>query len=153
MVHTFTFWNCWNCNIYEGGSVSNLVHMLKEGDREICIAADKVLFLYMNPIIFLEGKTAKEIHERIVPTLGNLCPFYETVRLWINDYFKGFEENHFREGIGNLAKHWVKCVETLRVCKRPSTSRRAPQPFDDGSQRDLGNIGAMACWMADNRAL
>lgn len=27
-----------------------------------------------------------EIHERIFPTLGGSCPFYETVRLCVNEY-------------------------------------------------------------------
>lgn len=38
---------------------------------------------------FLEGKTAKEIHERILPTLGSSCPSYETVRLWVNEFKRG----------------------------------------------------------------
>ena len=29
----------------------------------------------------------------------------------VNDYFKGLEENHSREGIGNLKKCWTTCVE------------------------------------------
>ena len=34
---------------------------------------------------FLERKTAKEIHEKITPTLGNLCLSYETVGFWVNE--------------------------------------------------------------------
>jgi len=39
----------------------------------------------MIQFIFLEGKTAKEIHERIFPTLDDLHVF-ETIRFWVNEF-------------------------------------------------------------------
>ena len=29
----------------------------------------------------------------------------------VNEYFEGLEENHFKEGIGNLEKRLAKCIE------------------------------------------
>lgn len=35
--------------------------------------------------ILPEGK-AEKIHERILPTPGNSCPSYKTVRLWVTEF-------------------------------------------------------------------
>jgi histone-lysine N-methyltransferase SETMAR len=50
---------------------------------------DKIAIRGVIQFFFLEGKTAKEIHERIFPTLGDSCPSYEAVRLWVNEFKRG----------------------------------------------------------------
>ncbi|EZA55747.1 Histone-lysine N-methyltransferase SETMAR, partial [Ooceraea biroi] len=50
---------------------------------------DKIGIRDVIQFFFLEGKTAKEIHERILLTLGDSCPSYETVRLWVNEFKRG----------------------------------------------------------------
>lgn len=47
---------------------------------------DKIEIRSVVKFFFLEGKTAREIHERILPTLGPSCPSYENVRLWVNSF-------------------------------------------------------------------
>ena len=42
---------------------------------------DKIAIRGVIKFFFLEGKTAKKIHERIAPTLSDSCPSYKTVRL------------------------------------------------------------------------
>ena len=43
----------------------------------------------MIQFFFLKEKTAKEIHEKIAPTLGDSYPYYEIVRLWVNEFKRG----------------------------------------------------------------
>lgn len=50
---------------------------------------DKIGIRGIIQFFFLEGKTAKKIHERILPTLGDSCPSYETVGLWVNEFKRG----------------------------------------------------------------
>jgi transposase len=50
---------------------------------------DKIAIRGVIQFFFLEGKTAKEIHERIFPTLGDSCPSYEAIRLWVNEFKRG----------------------------------------------------------------
>ncbi|KAK5645801.1 hypothetical protein RI129_004265 [Pyrocoelia pectoralis] len=50
---------------------------------------DKIGIRGVIQFFFLEGKTAKEIHDRILPTLGDSCSSYETVRFWVNEFKRG----------------------------------------------------------------
>jgi len=50
---------------------------------------DKIGIRGVIQFFFLEGKTAKEIHERMFPILGDSCPCYESVRLWVNEFKRG----------------------------------------------------------------
>ncbi|KAK5646393.1 hypothetical protein RI129_004857 [Pyrocoelia pectoralis] len=50
---------------------------------------DKIGIRGVIQFFFLEGETAKEIHDRILPTLGDSCPSYEAVRLWVNEFKRG----------------------------------------------------------------
>ena len=47
---------------------------------------NKVEFRAVIRLFFLERKTAKEIPERIEPTLVDSCLSNETVRLWLNAF-------------------------------------------------------------------
>ena len=51
--------------------------------------------------LFLEGKTAKEIHEKIIPTLGDSYSSYEVIRLSVNEFNRRrtSAENAQRSGI------------------------------------------------------
>ena len=53
---------------------------------------------------FLEGKTAKEIHEKIIPTLGDSYSSYEVIRLSVNEFNRRSTsaENAQRSGIPKI---------------------------------------------------
>jgi hypothetical protein len=44
---------------------------------------DKIAIRGVIQFFFLEGKTAKD------PTLGDSCPSYEAIRLWVNEFKRG----------------------------------------------------------------
>ena len=50
------------------------------------VKIDKIRIYDVIQFFLLQGKIVKEIHER---TLGDSCPSYETLTLWVNEFKRG----------------------------------------------------------------
>ena len=68
---------------------------------------------------FLERITAKEIHERMLPTLGYLCPSYERVELRLNEYKRGrtsFKDAPRPGTLKSAARQKTLTILTISFC-------------------------------------